>query len=60
MTRKDYVPIAAILRQAQHKDDPRTYIANAIAALMEHDNSRFKRDVFLDAAECEDTGVAIV
>lgn len=60
MTSKDYLPIAGILRQAQHKDDPRTYIANAIAALMEYDNPRFKRNIFLHAAECEDTGVAIV
>lgn len=60
MTRKDYEPIAGILRQAQHKDDPRTYIANAMAALFEHDNSRFDRDRFLAASECEDTGVAIV
>ena len=60
MTRKDYLPIAGILRQAQHKDDPRTYIANAIAALMEHENSRFDREKFLFAAECEDTGVVIV
>lgn len=60
MTQKHYEPIAAILRQAQHKDDPRTYIANAMAAVFEQDNSRFNREKFLHVAECDDTGIAIV
>jgi hypothetical protein len=55
MTRKDYEPIAAILRQAASKPEyrQRTYIASALADLFEKDNPRFNRMEFILACASE-------
>lgn len=56
MTRKDYIPIAAILRQAANKPEyqQRVYITRALADLFERDNPNFNRMKFILASASEE------
>ena len=53
MTKKDYEPIAAILRQAASKpvESQRHYIISSLAQLFQNDNPRFNEDNFLNASD---------
>jgi hypothetical protein len=55
MTKKDYIAIAEVIRNARFSDDDGDYpsdrrsLAGAIADVMAADNPRFDRDRFLTA-----------
>lgn len=53
MTTKDYLVIAAVMRQARSKplEGQRGYIIRALSEVFENDNPRYKPELFFKACE---------
>ena len=54
MTKKDYVAIAAILREAPQYGDPVDYIIAELCDVLKADNPRFERERFIAACQPND------